>query len=797
MAQIEDALVVRMEASLAKFEKQMARGKAVAASTSGEIERRFDNTNRKLAKSSDSAAKGLSRVINIGGQGRFVLQNTAAQFGDIAVQMEQGTAATRVLGQQLPQILGGFGALGGALGIVAPLLGTVAAVGLPLAGMFFALGGDAEEASEKVKTFEEKLDAARGAMERAAAAAAMASAGGLDDLKAKYGEVTIAVTELADALADIERRAAAVEIKSILDPATLEGFGAKLSEDAGRVGSQVVNAAEQEIRGLEAQLDSLQTQLADTLKVEPDGNSFTDILTAQITKLQQNIALLKGDLDSAGDRVAQLGPDADVIGRYRQLRAALSDALDSGNFSGAADAARDLRALIIDVAGEGTAAGDAMARVEDLAREAANRLGEAEANAGGVASAASGIVGPVSAAADEAARLSGNLASAMANLASVTAGMAAAQRRAAAQARIARDFAGDPVGRAGAETRAELNEASGSAAYELIRSGGAARLGNLDSTADRLVEGAENVARLEQEAEAAESAAKEAAREAAKAASGGGSKGRTSGGKSGRKASGGSGRTGSKGKTETPFFENVEGEIQGLQRRIEMIGKTRSEVAELEARYRLLDEAKERGLELDQKQADTGETLAQQIDRQAAAVGNLTAQYEQAEQRAQFFSDVQTTLQDGFIDAIVAGEDFAGVLSNVAQMLAKAALQAALFGSGPTGTGTGLLSGVMGGVFGGFRAAGGPVMGGKSYVVGENGPELFTAPHGGKIVPNHALGGGQGGGIADVRVSIDQDGNLQAFVERVSNGASQRNLAAYDRGMPGRVKQIQKDPRAR
>ena len=39
------------------------------------------------------------------------------------------------------------------------------------------------------------------------------------------------------------------------------------------------------------------------------------------------------------------------------------------------------------------------------------------------------------------------------------------------------------------------------------------------------------------------------------------------------------------------------------------------------------------------------------------------------------------------------------------------------------------------------RAAGGPVMGGSSYIVGERGPELFTPKGNGMITPNSALGG--------------------------------------------------------
>jgi hypothetical protein len=42
----------------------------------------------------------------------------------------------------------------------------------------------------------------------------------------------------------------------------------------------------------------------------------------------------------------------------------------------------------------------------------------------------------------------------------------------------------------------------------------------------------------------------------------------------------------------------------------------------------------------------------------------------------------------------------------------------------------------------GTRASGGPVMGGKSYLVGERGPELFTPGSSGSITPNGSFGGG-------------------------------------------------------
>ena len=55
------------------------------------------------------------------------------------------------------------------------------------------------------------------------------------------------------------------------------------------------------------------------------------------------------------------------------------------------------------------------------------------------------------------------------------------------------------------------------------------------------------------------------------------------------------------------------------------------------------------------------------------------------------------------------------------------------------------------------KALGGPVTGGKTYLVGERGPELFTPPGNGNIIPNDQLG--SGGGSTNVNISY----NITAF----------------------------------
>jgi hypothetical protein len=69
----------------------------------------------------------------------------------------------------------------------------------------------------------------------------------------------------------------------------------------------------------------------------------------------------------------------------------------------------------------------------------------------------------------------------------------------------------------------------------------------------------------------------------------------------------------------------------------------------------------------------------------------------------------------------------------IRQMIAQAAAAKIFEATGITG--------FIGGLFGGFRASGGPVSAGRSYIVGERGPELFTPGASGAITPNGAGGG--------------------------------------------------------
>jgi len=59
-----------------------------------------------------------------------------------------------------------------------------------------------------------------------------------------------------------------------------------------------------------------------------------------------------------------------------------------------------------------------------------------------------------------------------------------------------------------------------------------------------------------------------------------------------------------------------------------------------------------------------------------------------------------------------------------------------------------------------FKQWGGPVSSGQTYMVGEQGPELFTPSSSGYIVPNHRLGAGGGGVMVVVQGSVISERRL-------------------------------------
>lgn len=147
----------------------------------------------------------------------------------------------------------------------------------------------------------------------------------------------------------------------------------------------------------------------------------------------------------------------------------------------------------------------------------------------------------------------------------------------------------------------------------------------------------------------------------------------------------------------------------------------------------------------------------------ARAVAQAQSRLAQANPYAQALGQ---SLEMAFGRAIESGSKLSDVvkslITDLTRALANAAFRQLLWGNAGAG---GSSSGLFGSIFGGFRAAGGPVIPGMSYVVGENGPEIFTPSRVGSIVSNRDLGaGGFAGGTLNVHI-IPHDDKFAAYVE--------------------------------
>ena len=134
----------------------------------------------------------------------------------------------------------------------------------------------------------------------------------------------------------------------------------------------------------------------------------------------------------------------------------------------------------------------------------------------------------------------------------------------------------------------------------------------------------------------------------------------------------------------------------------------------------------------------------------------LEKQVNLTEKLNQVYRSIGSAVSDGIVNALTAAvegtKSLADVASQTLRQVANILLQfgvnTALGGLSTVG-GTGSIFSKL---FGGFRASGGTVTGGRSYMVGEKGPELFTPGRTGSIAPSGSFGG------ANVVVNVDASG---------------------------------------
>jgi hypothetical protein len=154
------------------------------------------------ARPMTGAVQGLGQAFS---RNSSAIQNASFQLQDIIVQLSMGVPVTRTLGQQLPQLVGGFGPLGAVVGVAAGAF-------LSFLPMLMSTTADAKTLQETLDDLSDTIGSMRDLSQE------MASLEGLAD---KYGEVDAELVKLLGHMRDqqmlVAQNQAADAVKAIAD----------------------------------------------------------------------------------------------------------------------------------------------------------------------------------------------------------------------------------------------------------------------------------------------------------------------------------------------------------------------------------------------------------------------------------------------------------------------------------------------------------------------------------------------------------------------------------------------------
>lgn len=186
---------------------------------------------------------------------------------------------------------------------------------------------------------------------------------------------------------------------------------------------------------------------------------------------------------------------------------------------------------------------------------------------------------------------------------------------------------------------------------------------------------------------------------------------------------------------------------------------------------------------LSQTKAETVDTF----DTATEAVGEASQAIDKGTEKIKESNAVMATfatgLENGLVNAASQGkaafQDMAQfILAELQRMMIRMLLFRTFTGlGGAIGGNFGAHVENFGARFGGTAAAGGPVQGGRRYIVGERGPEMITMGGNGYVTPNHQMGGPTYN--VDMRgASLEAVQRLEQFVAAMNGSIEQRSVRA-------------------
>jgi tape measure domain-containing protein len=215
----------------------------------------------------------------------------------------------------------------------------------------------------------------------------------------------------------------------------------------------------------------------------------------------------------------------------------------------------------------------------------------------------------------------------------------------------------------------------------------------------------------------------------------------------------------------------LESQLQPREKNIALIKAQNDELFRTSS---IFSENFKKAVEVDDQIKKTAINAVKAAISQAA---EIDAQIEaQGEKMNALYASIGQTISTGIVDSLTAAVDgtksLAEVASNTLRSLANIMLKFGLQ-TFLGGLGGGDPSSIFTKLFGGGRASGGSVAGGKSYIVGERGPEIFSPGRSGSIAPNGAMGGVN---VGTINIQVENTGDQL-------NPAAQKRLAGQVQGI--------------
>ncbi|TRD21913.1 hypothetical protein [Palleronia caenipelagi] len=730
--------------------------------------KQYEQSLERLVMDLERGATGLGKfdraMKQSGGASRRyggTMQQVGFQVGDFATQVGGGTSAMIAAGQQLPQLLGAFGAFGA-------LAGAGVAIAFPLINALLNMGDAADEAGDKLASIDGlDLSGAKSAISE------------LTRLQQAYLEALSLSKRLSAEAADAavlsaereyEARLAIVELEKIQTDNRLTALRTEL--EARREQMQAV----QEEAGNAARLAQLTLEDSKGINADPrkaaraeeaaaqamlEAADNASELRAEIQQMTSEISVAELASEQLGEALARSSDFAELTASYMRDGSFSAEAL--AEYTGLSAYQAQLLADALNSGKvEATTVAAAMEDGAISADELGSMLGVALSNAEGIASTdmAGMIWNSVDAAAALASELGVSLERAQAMASTVNAATSGA-------------VGGPDAARFGvmdAQTRGVVFQRN----YDSASSSGKRRRGS------------------------------------------GGSRRRPTGG-GGRGRAGGIDREAAQRARELEKINDaLEEATQRYEDQIAELGKTTSEIAAQRVERTLLRQAVEAGIDVDARSADGQQTLRERISATASEVGRLAQEYEESRTASKATQKTIDGLANNLADVATGAQSLRDVLKQVWAQIARDILVSnvrnalssvfSLAGGVATGSSSGgnILNTFLGGLLGGARAVGGPVAAGVPYLVNENTPrsEVFVPSRCGAVLnvsqAQAALARSAGGRSAGpVNISPATTIVIEGSADKETLAIMMRELQRRDRDFASNVLQVQKSAQER